>query len=182
MEVSVIRVLLAILTAFIYEGRKQSAKAVKPIQTGKQVQQLHSITLDSLQKGTKLRIVVTSDTHCEQNDMLNIPEGDITKFLPKSDNVSQDPQLASFMQWLEALPHKHKVICCGNHEVGLGKLSKDEIAKLFPPRCYYLQDSGISIEGINLYGSPWTSNSMYGLSYQFERETFKVESDSKERH
>jgi Icc-related predicted phosphoesterase len=55
-----------------------------------------------------------------------------------------------FNDWLGCLPHKHKVIVAGNHELDWS----DKKAALLT-NAIYLQDSGTDIEGIKFWGSPW---------------------------
>jgi Icc-related predicted phosphoesterase len=169
-SVSVVIVLLVLhvlLAAAEYLLSSSRVSPAKRIETKHQYARLQTVKLKTLPKGKSVRIVVTSDTHCEHGDIQQVPDGDVlihcgdfTKFLPSSQDIAKDPQIQGFVEWLKQLPHKNKIICCGNHEIGLGKLSKEQIAALFPSDCYYLQDSGVSVEGINFYGSPWTSNSM----------------------
>jgi len=65
-----------------------------------------------------------------------------------------------FDDFLATLPHKHKIIVCGNHEVGISHLTWDKIKTLLPHATCYLQDWGETVEGINFYGSPITGIGM----------------------
>jgi hypothetical protein len=85
---------------------------------------------------------------------------------------------------LGRLPHKHKIVIAGNHELSFdptftGRVLKnnhsglDTIPDLGNPRdkmaeacktnnarqlltnCIYLEDAGIKINGISIYGTPW---------------------------
>jgi len=61
-----------------------------------------------------------------------------------------------FNRWLGELPHKHKIVIAGNHEMSLDSLKRrpEEIKALFT-NALYLQDEEVNIEGLRIYGSPW---------------------------
>jgi Icc-related predicted phosphoesterase len=62
-------------------------------------------------------------------------------------------EVAGFNYFLSTLPHKHKVIIAGNHDLIF------EYNKLFAEslitEATYLLDSSVEISGIKIYGSPW---------------------------
>jgi len=82
------------------------------------------------------------------------------------------------------LPHKHKIVIAGNHEIGFNKLTKEEIQKQILTHCVYLQDSEqnrpsrrnnctrcadycyefVLLEGIRFYGTPWTTSKNMAFS------------------
>ena len=63
------------------------------------------------------------------------------------------------------LPHKHKVVIAGNHDLafdeenswGLEVLIQGglESASQLLTHCIYLKDSMVNISGVNIYGTPW---------------------------
>jgi hypothetical protein len=117
----------------------------------------------------KVRVVIVSDTH-KNHEMIEIPNGDIFlhcgDFTNRHDwqNLSygQIPQsIINFNQWLGKLPHRYKIVICGNHEIGFNKLSKEEIQSKYLTNCIYLKDELIEIEGIAIYGCPWPFNQNY---------------------
>ena len=66
-----------------------------------------------------------------------------------------------FNEWLGSLPHKHKVVIAGNHELSFdpnmpqGKNGQPEAVKAQLTNCIYLEDSSVVIHGIKIYGSPY---------------------------
>lgn len=56
-----------------------------------------------------------------------------------------------FCDWLDVQPYKYKVVIAGNHDGNLHATLIDNMR-----HCFYLQDSGIELEGKKIYGSPWT--------------------------
>ncbi|CAF1283172.1 unnamed protein product [Rotaria magnacalcarata] len=114
-------------------------------------------------------VVIVSDTH-RNHEMMNIPDGDIFlhcgDFTKKGDwrhlTNGQIPQsLIDFNVWLGRLTHAHKIVICGNHERGFENFSKEEIQSKLLTNCTYLDDELIQVEGITIYGSPWSFNENY---------------------
>ena len=114
------------------------------------------------QRYKQVSVVVVSDTH-NKHEQYEVPDGDI--FLHCGDftngcywRESKDSNILkwtnSFNQWLCTLPHRHKVVICGNHDIVIAKLSKEEIQSHHLTNCYYLKDELIEIEGVSIYGCP----------------------------
>lgn len=83
-----------------------------------------------------LRIVCLADTHGRHSSM-KVPPGDI--LLHAGDWSLQGRYASSFAEWFSALPHPHKVVVEGNHELGVC-----DRATLFPPAAvHYLCDSSV---------------------------------------
>lgn len=64
-----------------------------------------------------------------------------------------------FYDWLKEQPYKHKVYIAGNHDNLLEEEALYPIIKsLSIDNLWYLKDELIEIEGIKIYGTPWTKN------------------------
>src|SRR5208282_5143989 len=99
-----------------------------------------------------MRIVCISDTH-GLHRQLNVPNGDI--LIHAGDFTSySDPHssVSDFNAWLGELPHRHKVVTCGNQEYMLEE-PRDRGAIT---NATLLIDSGLKIEGLKIWGSPVT--------------------------
>lgn len=94
------------------------------------------------------RIVATSDTHMGQPD---VPAGDIFIHCGDLTHTGTIPQLTRAFAWIASLPHKHKLIVPGNHDFGL-----QQSPRLFDGPWTLLVDQLVEIEGLRIYGSPWT--------------------------
>lgn len=105
---------------------------------------------------------VISDTHLQHGE-LKIPKnidcvicsGDWAN--SKAPAINYEESL-KFLNWFKGLHADYKIIISGNHNTAMQtqpyeSLLKEKIDKY---GFYYLEDSSISIEGINIYGSPWT--------------------------
>jgi Icc-related predicted phosphoesterase len=100
-----------------------------------------------------LRIVCLSDTHC-QTDFLKVPEGDILIVAGDICLNGRKQELYDFDEFLGRLPHKHKVFVAGNHDIPFANVSTKE-AKALLKNAVYLENSGIEIDGVKFWGSPW---------------------------
>jgi len=100
-----------------------------------------------------LRIVCISDTH-GHHDKLEIPDGDILIHAGDISGRGGRSEIDQFNEWIGRLPHKHKVVIAGNHDFALEKINS-QTAKFMLSNTVYLRDSGVEIEGIRIWGSPW---------------------------
>lgn len=103
------------------------------------------------------RFVIVSDTHCQHRKVV-VPDGDIFVHCGDITGKGELGVLEDFCYWMKALPHKHKVVIMGNHEVGLehSGTKRDEALEMLNASCSYLEDSSIVIEGLKIFGSPYT--------------------------
>jgi Icc-related predicted phosphoesterase len=60
---------------------------------------------------------------------------------------------STFAEWLAGVPAEAVVGVAGNHDF----VGEDDAAALRDLDWHYLQDEGIEIGGVSIYGSPWTS-------------------------
>lgn len=64
--------------------------------------------------------------------------------------------LTDYLLWMGKHQQKYKLLVCGNHDK-LFQNNKEYYLKICKEQnIIYLEDSGIEIEGINFWGSPWT--------------------------
>ncbi len=75
-----------------------------------------------------------------------------------------------FMAWFADQPHQHKVFIAGNHDK-VFEVAPDRV--VVPHGIHYLNDSGVTIEGLNIWGSPvqprfldWSFNRDRGAAIQ----------------
>lgn len=98
------------------------------------------------------RVVCLSDTHGLHRRMPEIPDGDV--LIHAGDSLGLRRDLSDFNDWLGELPHRHKIVIAGNHDSLLQE--SPELAVPALSNAIYLQDSGVEIEGLRFWGSPWT--------------------------
>ena len=56
-------------------------------------------------------------------------------------------------EWVGTLPHKHKIIIAGNHDLAFEE--NPIAARSWITNAIYLQDESVTLEGLKFYGSPW---------------------------
>ena len=101
-----------------------------------------------------VRIVCISDTH-NFHAQIDVPEGDVLIVAGDVSVRGSVYELASVNEFLGGLPHKYKIIVAGNHDWCFANIVEREEARRLLKNATYLEDSGIEIDGINFWGSPW---------------------------
>ena len=90
-------------------------------------------------------------------------------------DIGQPSQVEAFSEFLGGLPHEHKVVIAGNHDLTFDsetfpkfqaeprftmhapqlKAVTSEGVKALLTNCTYLEDSETTVRGFRIYGSPW---------------------------
>jgi predicted phosphodiesterase len=100
-----------------------------------------------------MRIVAISDTHLRM-DAADVPDGDL---LIHAGDLTMHGRLAEIARagaWLRALPHRRKIVIAGNHDFAFEDAPGDARDAL-GGGLTYLEDDGVTIDGIRFWGSPW---------------------------
>jgi Icc-related predicted phosphoesterase len=100
-----------------------------------------------------MHITAISDTHT-QHHKLNLPAGEMLIHAGDISSRGAEHEVLDFIEWFGEQDFKYKIFIAGNHDFFFEKFTKQEIDKLLPKGVIYLQDSGVEIEGINIWGSP----------------------------
>jgi len=132
----------------------------------------------------KARIVCISDTHSQVSKMSHaVPDGDILIHAGDFTLCGHLDEVRQFNSWLGSLPHPHKIVVAGNHDLSFdpnfrgshhsSSFAKDldkhyahegkdgqqeEVAndiKKELTNCIYLEDQSVTLRGIKIHGSPW---------------------------
>ncbi|HUR11116.1 MAG TPA: metallophosphatase domain-containing protein [Flavitalea sp.] len=120
-----------------------------------------------------MKFVVVSDTHL-QHHRLQLPAGDVIVHAGDLTDTGRMEEVVDFLDWFRTLDFKYKIFIAGNHDFYLEKISHTSQEKeLLPPGIHYLNDTGITIEGIKIWGSPvqpqffnWAFNRKRGMEIQ----------------
>jgi len=104
-----------------------------------------------------------SDTHTLHNTV-DVPEGDLLIHAGDFCGYGNLSEMQAFNEWMGILPHEHKVVVAGNHDIICEKfipnnrydyvVSRTRISEL-TSNFVYLMDSFVMVEGVKIYGSPW---------------------------
>jgi Icc-related predicted phosphoesterase len=104
-----------------------------------------------------MRIVLVSDTHCVAHPT-ELPEGDMLVHAGDLCLRGNMEELDKATAWLMSLRKQFKqiLVIAGNHDWPLVR-DPDIGQRMMRDRgLTYLQDAGVTIEGIKFWGSPWT--------------------------
>lgn len=98
------------------------------------------------------KIILLSDSH-GKHKQVQLPDGDLLLHAGDLTGKGFAWQVREFMEWFAEQPHRHKVLIAGNHDF-LAEEKPEEFLALVPPGVIYLNDSGVELEGIKIWGSP----------------------------
>lgn len=97
-----------------------------------------------------MRILHLSDTHGQHTALASLPDADIVIHSGDFTLAGTEQEAIDFMNWFCDLPHAHKVFIAGNHDVCM----LDAAVEGLPGDVHFLRNSGVTIEGLNIYGVP----------------------------
>ena len=143
-----------------------------------------------------IRLGFFSDTHTkhiewkkrfdsgEFNDKWS--ELDILFFTGDCSSRGSKYEVDDFLSWFNQQPAKHKVMISGNHDFFFDyeyrKKQSSEVIELLDkyPDIHYLNDSGIELFGINIWGSP-IQPEFYNWAFNRKRNTI-IDADGTEKN
>ena len=102
-----------------------------------------------------MRILHISDSHNLHRQLANLPPADIIIHSGDVSMAGTGNEVVDFINWFGGLEYKYKIFIAGNHDYCLDGKRQEMIRNFLPPNCYYLCNSGITIEGINFWGTPF---------------------------
>lgn len=116
-----------------------------------------------------VRFVCLSDTHTRTRH-LRVPSGDVLLHTGDFSLDGSPDQVLAFSQFLASLSFTHKIVIAGNHDItfdtehyeemkerfGIENGGESNETKALLTGCTYLEDSGVTVEGYHIWGSPWT--------------------------
>ena len=119
-----------------------------------------------------MKIWHISDTHTYHR-LLEVPT-DIDMVIFSGDcSNPRDPypnevEVRGFIDWYRSLPIKHKIFVAGNHDTSIEKrfVTKEDFEY---HNIIYLENESITIEGIKIFGSPYTPTFGYGWAFNKDR-------------
>jgi Icc-related predicted phosphoesterase len=102
-----------------------------------------------------LKFVVIADSHGRHHH-IKIPEGDVLIHAGDFTYRGKKSEVEDFLKWFQLQPHTYKILIAGNHEFFFENEKASVVEKIIPEEIIYLNDSGIVIENIHIWGSPVT--------------------------
>lgn len=126
-----------------------------------------------------IEIVCISDTHNGQwktdfGNQMRRYQGDILIHAGDFSDRGSDEEIRQTFSWLRSLDNfRYKIFIAGNMDgIGMDDSRKEVLKKQLTDErygVYYLQDSACVIEGIKIYGCPYTPK--FAGGFQYERES-----------
>ncbi|EMC93025.1 hypothetical protein BAUCODRAFT_37948, partial [Baudoinia panamericana UAMH 10762] len=111
-----------------------------------------------------IRVVCISDTHCLK--AAHVPDGDLLVHAGDLTNAGTPAEIQAQVDWLNSLPHQHKVVIAGNHDTYLDPRSRQTLSLQAREGgvdwkgLWYLQQSSVSLKfhrgqrKLKIYGAP----------------------------
>ena len=110
-----------------------------------------------------MKIAFISDTHNKHKQIPEVYFEGVDMVIHAGDMTGRGlrNEVMPFLYWFDELPVKHKIFIAGNHDFFFENAVKDDKVKKdlesllkFRTSITYLNDSGVEIEGIKIWGSP----------------------------
>jgi predicted phosphodiesterase len=97
-------------------------------------------------------IVALADTHMFHDELV-VPPGDVLVHAGDMTRGGTVRELRAAAEWIASLPHPHKLVVAGNHELCLER----EPDRAWPilAGLTVLHDSAVTVAGLRFWGSPW---------------------------
>lgn len=121
-----------------------------------------------------MKIWLISDTHNEHRHLIPPDEEHVDMVIHAGDaGVHKEPsvnsnQIADFLDWFKYLPYKYKVWTPGNHDTSV---ERNYFKEQLSDGVITLIEDSVEIEGLKIYGSPYTPAFGHGWAYNCSRGT-----------
>ena len=112
-----------------------------------------------------VKIVAIADTH-NLHRALTVPAGDILVHAGDMTSRGTKEEVEEFNDYLGGLPHRHKIVIAGNHDLCFER--EPELSASLLTNGMYLEDEAITVNGIVFYGSPWQP-AFFNWAFNLER-------------
>jgi Icc-related predicted phosphoesterase len=102
-----------------------------------------------------MRILHISDTHNHHRLLHNLPAADIIIHSGDAAVTGKPEEIMDFFDWFSGLNYKYKIFVAGNHDDCLHGKNSETIQDFLPDNCFYLCNSGVTIDGLKFWGVPY---------------------------
>jgi Icc-related predicted phosphoesterase len=105
-----------------------------------------------------MNITIISDTHQKHNELKFINQEGIIIHCGDFTSANKDKEATKhedFMQWYSNLKFQYKILVLGNHEFEISKNIVEFEKECIELGIILLNDSGVEIDGVKFYGTPW---------------------------
>jgi predicted phosphohydrolase len=101
-----------------------------------------------------MRLVLVADTHLFHADLATLPPGDVLIHAGDLLRGGSLDELRAAVPWLHCQPYRHKIFIAGNHDWCFFR-QPEQARAILGESIIYLQDSGVTIDNVRFWGSPW---------------------------
>lgn len=119
-----------------------------------------------------MTILHLSDTHSKHYSLIELPPADIIIHSGDVSFAGSETEVINFIEWFGSLPYKYKIFIAGNHDDCLFGVNMEGL----PENCFYLCNSGITIEGMKFYGVPMFTEE--AISGDYDKNIQKIPNDT----
>lgn len=108
-----------------------------------------------------MKIGCISDTHTYHKNLIDLENIDLLIHSGDIGLRGTMQEATNFIDWFNSLDVKYKIFIAGNHDFIFEKYPSDFFREKLNSNTFYLNDDGITIEGIHIWGSPiqpWFNN------------------------
>ncbi|HEX5152556.1 MAG TPA: metallophosphoesterase [Parafilimonas sp.] len=107
-------------------------------------------------------ITTLSDTHMKHRKIA-LPKGDMIIHAGDVTANGREGEVISFLRWFAQLDYTYKIFIAGNHDFFFEEEAEKDLKKIIPGNIIYLNDSGVTIEGLHIWGSRYTLDVRLGF-------------------
>lgn len=111
------------------------------------------------------KIIAVGDTHGKEN-WLDLPKSDILIHCGDM-HITSLQELYHMNEWFGQQDFDYKICIAGNHDTHLERIDKKQCKQLFT-NAIYLENDYLEIEGLKIYGSPYTPE-FNNWSFMYQR-------------
>ncbi|NMA75040.1 MAG: serine/threonine protein phosphatase [Bacteroidales bacterium] len=97
-----------------------------------------------------MKILHFSDTHSKHGLLQGLPSADIIIHSGDLSFAGSEEEIIDFIEWFTSLPYKYKIFIAGNQDDCLFGANIEGL----DDNCFYLCNSGITLNGVAFYGVP----------------------------
>lgn len=115
-----------------------------------------------------MKILFLSDTHGQHRKLKDLPAADLIIHGGDLTRMGKDHEAEDFMRWFTDLDYQHKIFIAGNHDFFFEGETPKSINRYLGENTYYLYNSYVEIEGIKIWGSPY-SPTFFNWAFNLDR-------------
>jgi Icc-related predicted phosphoesterase len=117
-----------------------------------------------------MNLAILSDTHGHHRK-LTAPSGDIVIHCGDFSWKSNLAEIIDFLEWYSKLEYTHRVLVAGNHDRFPARHADRFLALIRHYGVIYLENSQCNVEGIKIYGSPFSADYGPAGAFMYSGET-----------